>query len=238
MKKILTIVFALMISCIIASPIKSNIAARNIEQINEEKASYTASDYVQDGLVSLWDGIENIDWNLHDSSLNICYDLISGNFLHGDSDGNAFIVKESRYLNNINTSNDMTIEWVWRDSGADRISRLFTANLRNQLRYQVNDVRVGYEVYQIRYWNGTEQNSVYPMRKIVRSGSISYGDGIFKVYSNGDLVDIYNDAVASESTRFLIGDNSAFNSIRVYSRKLTDEEISHNHDIDKERFGL
>lgn len=36
----------------------------------------TARDYVQDGLVAMWDGIENAGWGVHDSSVMVWQDLV------------------------------------------------------------------------------------------------------------------------------------------------------------------
>ena len=41
----------------------------------------TARDYVQTGLIAMWDGIENAGWNAHDQSATIWKDLIGGNDL-------------------------------------------------------------------------------------------------------------------------------------------------------------
>ena len=41
----------------------------------------TARDYVQDGLIAMWDGIENAGWGVHDSSATTWKDLVGGNDL-------------------------------------------------------------------------------------------------------------------------------------------------------------
>lgn len=40
------------------------------------KKGPTARDYVQDGLVAMWDGIENAGWGVHDNSATIWQDLL------------------------------------------------------------------------------------------------------------------------------------------------------------------
>ena len=42
------------------------------------KSGPTAKDYVQDGLIAMWDGIENAGWGSHDSDITIWKDLIGG----------------------------------------------------------------------------------------------------------------------------------------------------------------
>ena len=39
---------------------------------------YTAKDYVQDGLIAMWDGIENAGWGVHDGNARYITDLIGG----------------------------------------------------------------------------------------------------------------------------------------------------------------
>ena len=38
----------------------------------------TAADYVQDGLIALWDGVENIGWNSHSDTATTWIDLVNG----------------------------------------------------------------------------------------------------------------------------------------------------------------
>ncbi len=77
MKKILTIVFVLMISFIIASPIKSNISARQISVLSQEEAF--ENPYITDGLVAMWDGEWNVGFGKHDSNTLVWKDLIGNN---------------------------------------------------------------------------------------------------------------------------------------------------------------
>ena len=43
-----------------------------------KKRGYTARDYVQDGLVAMWDGIENAGWGVHDPNATVWTDLVNG----------------------------------------------------------------------------------------------------------------------------------------------------------------
>ena len=54
------------------------IAARQIAFGRGAAKGYTAKDYVQDGLVAMWDGIENAGWGEHDNTATVWKDL-SGN---------------------------------------------------------------------------------------------------------------------------------------------------------------
>ena len=41
----------------------------------------TARDYVQDGLIAMWDGIENAGWGVHDASAATWKDIVGNNDL-------------------------------------------------------------------------------------------------------------------------------------------------------------
>ena len=201
----------------------------------------TASDYVQTGLVAMWDGIENAGWGVHDANATVCIDLVGGVLsIDGAAQPTAFVTSNTgkKILNNIDTSADMTIEWLWRDAGTERNCQVYTLTSNNALRYQVNDISSSYATYQIRYWNGTSQVSKYPMQKTIRGGAITYSNGVFSVYGDGVIKASYNDAVASDSIRTGISKNTAFNSLRFYSRALTAAEIAANYAVDKARFNL
>ena len=42
------------------------------------KSGYTAKDYVQYGLIAMWDGIENAGWGVHDANATVWTDLVNG----------------------------------------------------------------------------------------------------------------------------------------------------------------
>jgi hypothetical protein len=60
-----------------ASPLEGGgvmIAARQIA-FGSVKRGLSAKDYIQDGLVAMWDGIENAGWGVHDASATVWKDL-------------------------------------------------------------------------------------------------------------------------------------------------------------------
>ena len=62
------------------------------------KRTPTARDYVQDGLVAMWDGIENAGWGVHDAAATTWKDLVGtvDIALHGEfviKDDSVFISK-------------------------------------------------------------------------------------------------------------------------------------------------
>ena len=54
------------------------IAARNSFLMGGGSSTPTARDYVQDGLIAMWDGIENAGWGVHDAAATVWKDLSGG----------------------------------------------------------------------------------------------------------------------------------------------------------------
>lgn len=74
-KTLFFLVGSLMAVVMTAAPIKSNLASREISTITSASMP-TAADYVQDGLIAMWDGIENAGWGIHDQNATFWKDLI------------------------------------------------------------------------------------------------------------------------------------------------------------------
>ena len=79
MKNIILTVMSIMTSCLLASPIKSGIGARSICTVDSEAKQYTAADYIQDGLIAMYDGIENVGIGQHDNAATNWIDLVGTN---------------------------------------------------------------------------------------------------------------------------------------------------------------
>ena len=79
MKKLSIAIFYALISFIACAEIrKSSIAAFSIAKSQNNISHYTAKDYVQNGLICMWDGIENVDWGTHDAIATYWVNLIDG----------------------------------------------------------------------------------------------------------------------------------------------------------------
>ena len=222
----------------------------------------TARDYVQDGLVAMWDGIENAGWGVHDTNATVWKDLI-GNLDataidspifgddHTDTSNGYWSLPSS--IREIVETQRLTAEAVFRPStssatnqgivgiGDNRSLWLFLGNppLDNSatLNWQVrrsNPIRVWYN----RGVFGTD----------VHSSSVVVDNSVCNAYLDSTLCTITPDVAAGSSTSTnafymgrLNGQNKFFGktySVRLYSRALTAEEIVANYAIDKARFGL
>ena len=85
------------------------LGASSIMRNSNSKYEYTAKDYIQNGLIALYDGIENVNWGIHDNNANEWKDLVeisgnakkNGNPIWDESSGitsgmeNNFIVRVS-----------------------------------------------------------------------------------------------------------------------------------------------
>lgn len=76
------------------------IAARNAMMAG---GKLSAKSYVQDGLVAMWDGIENVRWGVHDASATVWTDLVGGRVSHSFSsseivEDNAVITQSSKLV--------------------------------------------------------------------------------------------------------------------------------------------
>lgn len=76
MKRIILLTTIVTCSIISGTPIRSVFGAKGIATIDTETATYTAKDYIQDGLIAMWDAIENVGYGLHDSSSTVWIDLV------------------------------------------------------------------------------------------------------------------------------------------------------------------
>lgn len=222
------------------------------------KRTPTAKDYVQDGLIAMWDGIENAGWGTHDASATTWKDLI----------GSADITLVRAVVNS---------DHIYFPKGTSNSNIGYgTANFPNpygtmEIGFSLDD-NVGYCIVSIgNIYSG------WGLCNFARSGlgriiSDTYdsGAGPYAPYTTQEVCtisitkdpgpsskDIFkNGAKQSLGTipsgsRYNAGTNSINSStnqtrssnihmrfIRIYSRVLTDAEIAANYAIDKARFNL
>ena len=90
MKKILVFLLTVASLVSVASPVKSDEAAKGIFFADNSSAMPSAASYIQDGLIGHWDGIENADYGIHDDSATLWCSLVGDAFLDIPSDS-AFV---------------------------------------------------------------------------------------------------------------------------------------------------
>jgi len=210
----------------------------------------TARDYVQNGLVAMWDGIENAGWGVHDAATTVWKDLA------GDNNFQNF---------------DNGVFWGDNFFGTSSLLKCATASL-----YDENSIKAMECGVALNGWYGLvlaqfASNSNSPGRWFgFRSdGTFNFADrgdcaaaalsvdtiSVFSgVFENGWT--LYKDGVSVTSLGAgmywsdYTGGESSINTVssymtsskiyfmRLYSRALTSAEIAHNYAVDKARFNL
>lgn len=63
-----------------ASPVRGDLGAENEKFAADMEL--TAASYIQDGLIAMWDAVENVDWGVHDPDTRTWYALVGGGVLN------------------------------------------------------------------------------------------------------------------------------------------------------------
>lgn len=84
----------------------------------------TARSYVQDGLIAMWDGIENAGWGVHDSSATVWHNLGSlGSTYDASREDGTFADNAAQFVRTSNTRNTFAIPaYFMRDQMKDEWS--------------------------------------------------------------------------------------------------------------------
>lgn len=205
-----------------------------------------ASSYIQDGLIALYDGIENAGVGVHDANATSWLNLANTSESITDID-NTFTWGDDYLLpplvtgvGRIPACYPYTIECVFEDTGTGAYIPLGlqvywvgirannTINFRNGGYYATLPSRDGkYSVCGIMPTNTTENNPtaiyVNGVDAMTKSSGMTFG-----LTKN-----VFN------SARFNYGTGTfKFHCIRLYNRQLTEAEVLVNYNIDKQRFGL
>ena len=211
------------------------------------KSGYTAKDYVQDGLLAIWDGIENAGWGLHHphatewkqlmtSSTN--YDLVvpadkamfTQDSLVTSVTNARLMTKKSRYFNGF-------LEAVVKAPSKFNGYWVGLENPEGLASYIINDEpRV--TLWALSYVGYT---CIYePGKRFNVCGNLEYKDPRLMCL-NGKTVD------EKAKVRYQASEGKWFNNapigteiccVRIYERDLSLLEITHNYSIDKARFNL
>ena len=208
----------------------------------------SAKSYVQYGLVAQWDGIENAGYGRHQAQRSEWVDWKGGksfsltkaasfsdNALVCDGTGYAGIMKGS-----IPSSKIVTAEIVFEIVATHGNSCLFSTGEHKSFYERCFGVVSGGAVLVFAdHAIGKVANGRHSCHLNFSSGEF-YVDGVKGVSAGKGTLD----AMPARGEGFYIGGfrNSAIvcniHSIRFYDRKLTDEEVKRNYQIDKERFCL
>ena len=214
------------------------------------KSGYTAKDYVQDGLIAMWDGIENAGWGIHDLSATTWKDLVGGNDLvlknTAHFDNNALVSANRNYLTALCSSKlpYASIEVCGFSDASRNASALvcFGNSVDDQRMFSVTPSA-------IQIYNGNHMLILTtPVDPKCTWAGVHDGDR-HDAYVRGELAIGTNKVNGWGIRNGLFGLSGSSNysnwnfvgeyySVRLYSRALTAEELAHNYAIDKARFNL
>ena len=225
--------------------------------------TYTSASYVQDGLITQWDGIDNVGTGTHNPNATVWKDL-KGNLdltlnANGSwTNGNALAVNGMSAQGAAATEKYFTIEIVFRmRNRGDGLSTCLFHSGWGQSRYVlgyeevVNSVTLANKFVFV----GIATNTPC-FKKPANSDEIICASAVYGSTDNADIRDLFADGERSadgnftpgnweRKTRVSIGERSLTNTrnmlgevytIRLYSRQLTKAELAHNHKVDRQRF--
>ena len=236
------------------------INLRNALMVGKRKP--TAKDYVQDGLIAMWDGIENAGWGEHVSSSSTWKDLVSDYPLSLSSGGFG---SDYKYISDVapvsscygsysfSAPSEFTMELAISQlvingtRGTKPLFMLFTSSgfVVGMIGIQTRDPPM---------LNTKASNA--SNHDVMDVSSLDSGcfaitlssDGELKTYYNGTLVGARTVTTGQVHTCCITtsyrprysgyGCTGNWHRMSIYSRALTADEIAANYAIDKERFGL
>ena len=216
----------------------------------------TAASYVQDGLIAMWDGIENAGWGTHDDYATTWKDLIGSNdaaVKAGGSFGTSSLICDGTGIgaqDGSSIDSFRTMEVCLKDTGALAcfVAVVSSGNGNGVLIVKAN-LSFGFG-----YYSGT---FFYPPTQAISSGATISGLWDANPASNKENVAYVNGAQITRSQTeigpgFGSGTKVTFGArqdaarpftgdiycVRLYSRALTAAEIAANYAVDAQRFNL
>ena len=225
----------------------------------------TTRDYVQDGLISMWDGIDNAGWGVHDPNATKWADLVGGaDFTlteNGSFDESSFVCNGlSAKGDGISLGIGYTIECVtyaYDKSSYRCVFNLDRIRLRKSFVFYRNYCHItgGGSLYGTppvslgaHSWSAVVREPLLPSSNHDRMFTSYFIDGqMSDEYQTGNWAGTWKSTDYSDfasigclnlngSDQYLF--DGRIHSIRVYSRTLTAAEIAYNYEIDKSRFNL
>ena len=215
--------------------------------IGGEKKVWT-NPYVTDGLIAMWDGIENAGWGVHDPNATVCVDL-SGNG-YDLTLANCTIEDDAWFINTLRGAYVQGKSFSSRPVCFELCASRIGGNDFFYTSVGVCFVNAG------GYWQmvnkNTANNAVSAPDQWTQNSKIQFsaeysstGLARFSLGGVGNLtIKSYSNSWPEHGHDIEFGSNTSYfgkmrsHNIRFYSRALTAEEISANYAVDKMRFNL
>ena len=233
------------------------IAAREGFAAANKRGGHTAADYATDGLVALWDGIENAGYGVHNPTATAWKNLVGavgGDFVvtAGHFTDNALAVTGVNYTRTAgmpsSPTNTLTVDVAFTIPNVVR-----TAGAMFSWRFETSGPLVtstAWSYFRITggsngtYGNDTNSYDLVPFVGKSFNATMTTFVGQNGLYVGGALARSAFTTRASFNAKYKALLNAGgqgeirYHSVRVYSRFLSASEIAANAAIDKERFNL
>ena len=221
--------------------------------------TYTSASYVQDGLITQWDGIDNAGTGTHNPNATVWKDL-AGNLdltltANGSwTNGNALAVNGASAVGTTKAPLYKTIEIVYSKPFQAKSCVFFHSGYTNRFvvfRYLSSIAPTNHVYFEAYQWTKYITKRTTPGE--ITSVVALYGDdeAVSDVFCDGErrTDGTYHEGWGNRK-RVSVGgrfsDNSTQNenypsqgevyAIRLYSRRLTKAELAHNNIVDRKRF--
>lgn len=237
---------------------------------DKKETPLMCNSYVKDGLVAMWDGIENAGWGVHDANATTWKDLIRGTDCEFfGTTGNPIWTDNAWSSPSYLLTNSGAFHATFPDAGTDgsctfEFVALKSYNSRGSVMsyFTVPDASTSLAVEwqtapnnRARFYYGGNPDTVsttdsFPLNTRRYFAGVCSEKRAYKIYGVNAEV-LYNatfgtDKLSMAASLAYIGNDGRnnmgwygeINSIRIYNRALTAEEIAWNYEIDKRRFNL
>ena len=204
----------------------------------------TAKAYIHDGLIAMWDGLENAGYGIHTADTQEVVDLISGTKVYSVSGisqkgwaystvpfllsrlSNKFTIEITLTQTAWRTSNQGS--YIWPDPWVDKVCELFEYPIRQHY-FQVKLAGASMHNFNIKIPLGLSRLSV--------SGNGSTVVGyVNDTYANWSFNRSFSSYSNNKFGLGIAGNTGYIHNVRFYNRALSATEIASNYTIDRRRF--
>jgi len=244
-----------------AYPVRSMLSAK--ESWTEASTPLTAADYVHDGLVALYDGIENVGYGRYGNTCgmqNLVVGGIFGDFRGGFTGDDFFLLTQgassliSSQIDSSYLTVEACVEYCNPQKTQKRIFAIPSAATASSICAYSWDANRELSLTRSVMWkrldnvSDAEGRVATTMTIAARLASgqtasqLLFASGIGGRYVFVEKDDNWTASYALLSSgKIYLGDSGfdlKVHSIRVYNRVLDEDEVAFNYEIDVERFGL
>lgn len=226
------------------SPVRSDLGADGAE--SSAAWNPTAADYIQDGLIAIWDGIENAGWGVNDKSVNYWEELVGGTRVIKTSPGvrEWSATGDSMEVPPSDTSPSPVVNSILSQDIVVNARcfevvgyRTMDSDKRSTLLYNCSD---RYFVFAAAVLPNCPVYQRWYLCSAIKP-TMATGDELYR--SSEYLVGLYNPASTWKNNFRAFGGVSSdpwcgICAIRLYNRELSEIEIAYNYLIDRLRFNF